>query len=341
MTAAGQPIEIVGGGLAGLSLGLALRRGGVPVTVFEAGTYPRHRVCGEFITGLHADTISQLGLAPILADAQPHREVTWFQGDGAACRQTLPETAWAISRHVLDARLADAFVAAGGELRTGTRVNPAERRPGRVNATGRRRSGEAWLGLKAHVDGLELATGLELHLGEDAYVGLCRLRDGRVNVCGLFKRRELAHGTQGAALPAYLRGSGLAPLADRLAAAKICEQSHAAVAGLAFGRPERSRDIRLGDAYGMLPPFLGNGMAAAFQMAEEALAPLALWSWKGGDWARTCAVVQHRINKRFRRRLLWGNVLHPFLLAPGRQRWFAWLARGPCLPLNLLYRAMH
>lgn len=336
-----QPIEIVGGGLAGLSLGLALRQANVPVTVFEAGQYPRHRVCGEFITGLHADTIDRLGLQPLLADAEPHRAVMWYQGEDPVCEQTLPETAWAISRHVLDARLAEAFTAAGGELRAETRIDPAERRPGRVNATGRRRTGEPWLGLKAHIRGLELASGLELHLGENAYVGLCRLGDGCVNVCGLFKRRALAVAGPSGALSAYLRGCGLHRLADRIGQAEVCEQSHAAVAGLGFGAPAQSRELRLGDAYGMLPPFLGNGMAAAFQMAEEALVPLTAWSRKGGDWSRTCAVIRLRIERRFSRRLAWGNALHPFLLTPGRQRWFAWLARGPSLPLNLLYRAMH
>ena len=55
-----QPsIEIVGGGLAGLSLGVALRREGVPVTLFEAGDYPRHRVCGEFIAGLAETTANR------------------------------------------------------------------------------------------------------------------------------------------------------------------------------------------------------------------------------------------------------------------------------------------
>jgi 2-polyprenyl-6-methoxyphenol hydroxylase-like FAD-dependent oxidoreductase len=30
-------MEIIGGGLAGLSLGLALQRAGVPVTIYESG----------------------------------------------------------------------------------------------------------------------------------------------------------------------------------------------------------------------------------------------------------------------------------------------------------------
>ena len=50
-----RTITIAGGGLAGLPLGIGLRRRGVPVTLLEAGTYPRHRVCGEFICGVADD----------------------------------------------------------------------------------------------------------------------------------------------------------------------------------------------------------------------------------------------------------------------------------------------
>ena len=45
-----RAVTIIGGGLAGLTLGIGLRQRGVPVTISEAGDYPRHRVCGEFIS---------------------------------------------------------------------------------------------------------------------------------------------------------------------------------------------------------------------------------------------------------------------------------------------------
>ena len=115
-------IEIVGGGLAGLTLGLALRRQGIGVRVIEAGTYPRHRVCGEFITGLDDETIEQLGLAPLFADAPRHRAAVWFIDGAMARTETFPRPAIGISRYALDARLADAFVAHGGELCVGTRI---------------------------------------------------------------------------------------------------------------------------------------------------------------------------------------------------------------------------
>ncbi|NBS06506.1 MAG: hypothetical protein EBS69_03705 [Verrucomicrobia bacterium] len=61
-------VTIVGGGLAGLTLGLQLRQRGVPVLLHEAGTYPRHRVCGEYLSGRAISIIESLGLRPGLDD---------------------------------------------------------------------------------------------------------------------------------------------------------------------------------------------------------------------------------------------------------------------------------
>jgi flavin-dependent dehydrogenase len=338
-----RQIEIVGGGLAGLSLGLALRRAGVPVTIFEAGAYPRHRVCGEFITGLKAPTIARLGLAPLLGDAGRLREVAWLARGRVVRRQQLPAPALAMSRHTLDARLAEAFTAAGGHLLTGTRLDPNEAPEGRVFATGRRRTTTAtWLGLKLHVRGLRLTSELEFHLGDGAYVGLCPVEDGRVNVCGLFRPRDEVAAGRETVLAGYLRATGLDALAARLGEAEICPASCSAVAGVGFDRRGVETDrLNLGDTFAMIPPFTGNGMAMAFQAAESALDPLLAWAGGGAGWTDTVRLAGGRLRRRFRRRLAAAAAVHPFLHSPPRQRWLALAARARLLPLGPLYHLLH
>lgn len=342
-----HPIEIVGGGLAGLALGLALRREGIDVTLIEAGGYPRHRVCGEFITGLGPRTIARLGLAPLLADALLHREVAWFLTDTTAPArvQRLPAPALGLSRYALDARLAAAFDAAGGDLRVNTRATDLAARPGRVLATGRRRGRSEWLGLKIHVGDFTPARDLELHLGDHAYVGCSRVEDGSVNVCGLFRRRDLA----GRAGPPYtiffdyLRTAGLPEFAARLAAGTVDLASFCSVAAVRFDRgvPQESTHVALGDACAMIPPFTGNGMAMAFQSAELALDPLLAYARGETDWAAARRAIATALRRRFRLRLASAEALHPFLLRPAHQRWFAAFNRARLLPLRPLYAALH
>jgi menaquinone-9 beta-reductase len=336
-----RPLEIVGGGLAGLSLGLALRRAGVPVVIFEAGDYPRHRVCGEFITGLSAATTQRLGLEPFLADALSHRDVAWFVGGRSARVQRLPSPALGLSRHALDARLANAFVAAGGELRSRQRVVDLSPRAGRIFATGRRRGNSPWIGLKMHVRDLELVRALELHLGHQAYVGLSLVEDGSINVCGLFRRRALS-GKGPALLLGYLREAGLGELVARLATATPEPESFCAVAAVAFDRRVPAADrVVLGDACAMIPPFTGNGMAMAFQSAEIALAPLLAYAGGATNWAQTCRLIHTTLRRRFRVRLASAGALHPFLLHAQPQRLLGALSRARLLPLTPLYRLLH
>jgi flavin-dependent dehydrogenase len=335
-------IEIVGGGLAGLSLGIALRRAGVPVTLHEAGEYPRHRVCGEFITGLANTTIDRLGLGPVLADALHHSGVIWSIDEQRSEVQRLPSPALGLSRHTLDTRLAKVFVAAGGELLTRSRITERANVPGRVLTHGRRPALESrWIGLKVHVHGLPLPSELEMHLGADCYVGLTTVEGEAVNVCGLFLRRAV-RGQGPALLLAYLRASGLTSLAERLEHGAIDADSFCAVAALSFDRRTGSNDgMCLGDACAMIPPFTGNGMAMAFQSAEVAIDPLLAFARGESDWNETCAVTKAALRRRFRTRLASASALHPFLLRPRRQRWFAALGRARLLPFKSLYATLH
>ncbi len=336
-----RKIEIVGGGLSGLSLGLALRRAGVGVTIFENGTYPRHRVCGEFITGLATSTIENLGLAPLLSDALSHGEMAWFNGSDAPRIHRLPSPALGLSRFVLDARLANAFTAAGGELQTGTRMTDFTPRPGRIVATGRRPGKSPWLGLKIHVHRISLLCPLEIHLGDHAYVGLSIVEDGTVNVCGLFKRRRLsAHGAD--LICAYLDATGLANLAGKFRSAEIDPNSFCSVAAVDFDRRvPRQTGVVIGDHCAMTPPFTGNGMAMAFQSAEISLAPLIAYACSETNWRETCAAIHRAQARLFRVRLASAHLVHPYLLRPSRQRWLAALDRAHLLPFRPLYSALH
>jgi flavin-dependent dehydrogenase len=336
-----RPLEIIGGGLAGLSLGLALRRAGVPVTLHEAGEYPRHRVCGEFITGLSSATIARLGLESLLGDAMRHREIAWYIGEKRSRIQRLPSPALGLSRHVLDARLASAFVTAGGELLTRSRVTERAAKPGRIFTTGRRPGDSPWIGLKFHVENLALSRDLELHLGDQAYVGLARIENDRVNVCGLFRRRTLARkGPE--LLLAYLRAARLGSLAERLAAAQPDAASCCAVAAVSFDRRVPADDrVMLGDACAMIPPFTGNGMAMAFQSAELALDPLLAYASGATEWSEACRLIHAALRRRFRLRLASAHALHPYLLHSPRQRVLGALTRARLLPLQPLYRLLH
>ena len=336
-----RPVEIVGGGLAGLSLGLALQRAHVPTTIFETGRYPRHRVCGEFMAGLKPATLDRLGLHPFLADAVPNSRVAWFQRGELINRHTLPSPALSLSRHALDARLADAFVSAGGQLRTQTRVDLAEVPPGRVFACGRQRAQSDWLGLKIHVHHLRLIGELEFHLGRDAYVGLCRIEDGAVNVCGLFRKHDAASGTGLRLLVSYLEACGLRALGERLVTGDLDESSFCATAGLSFTTPPATDRVNLGDAFASIPPYTGHGMCLAFESAESALDPLIAWSRGAAEWPDTLRAITTTLRLRFSRRLRLARALHPFLFSARYQTILGLVNRTGLLPLRALTHAVH
>lgn len=332
-----RTVEIVGGGLAGLALGLGLRARGIPVVISEAGSYPRHRVCGEFITSLDSRTKSALMLDGILGEAVAARSVSWHEPGHASMQHRLPEPALCLSRHRLDQAMAEAFVSAGGRLETGQR-SALESREGRIFACGRRpRSSSQWVGLKQHFRRLPLRDDLELHLGDRAYVGLTLVEDGLVNVCGLFPRP--AAGGE-ATLDSRLRAVGLEVLAERLQQSSPVPGTACAVAGLDYENSGAAADS-IGDHAGLIPPFTGNGMTIALQSAAIAAPCLDSWSRGGRGWEETLHGLRRQLHRKFSRRLAWGRFLHPWLLHPRRRRAIHRLHHLRLMPFGLVYRLCH
>lgn len=336
VAALNRRVTIAGGGLAGLSLAIALRHRQVPVTLLEAGSYPRHRVCGEFISGVTRTTLENLHIAPHLATAARHRTFSWSDRGKIIHRGELPEPALGISRHSLDCKLAGEARSLGCDLRTGHRAKP---RPadGFVWAAGRRPLPGKWIGLKAHLRDLPVASDLDMHLGSNGYLGIAGVEDGWLNVCGLFRIDRTLAAKGPALLPAYLEAGGNHALAAAIRAARWRETSFTAVAGFDLGmQKEIPGVLPLGDARCIIPPFTGNGMSMAFQSAEAAVAPLHAWSAGSAGWCETSRLVDDRLRRKFSLRLRAAGLLHPLLLTASGRALLRTLASFHALPIRPL-----
>jgi menaquinone-9 beta-reductase len=329
-----KPVTIIGGGLAGLTLGIALRREGVPVTIWEAGHYPRHRVCGEFISGRGQDVLMRLGLMEKLlaAEAREATSAQFWLGDTPLPKQYLPRNALCLSRHVLDELLATEFKKQGGDLRENARWQGESSDAGLIMANGRRRQatekGWRWLGLKMHTHNFDMAADLEMHCFTTGYIGICRLSRGVSNVCGLFRLPEERSTLVGRPLDMLMGPPGSA-LRERMKNASFDEESFCSVAGISLRRRHRDLgpDCRIGDAFTLIPPVTGNGMSIAFESAQIAVAPVTAYSRGELDWETARETIHAGCESAFGSRLAWAGALQWAIFSPlGRNRWvWNWL----------------
>ena len=208
-----------------------------------------------------------------------------------------------------------------------------------MRANGRRLAadgpGPRWFGLKIHARNVPLSADLEMHVSPQGYVGLCRIENGEVNVCGLF-RRDPADTSVSTAGRQLLLGSPGSLLHQRLGGAEFDDASFCAVAGLSLA-PVRAAirpEVCVGDALTMIPPVTGNGMSMAFESAEIALGPLVAWSRGELTWPETKRAIAQQCDRQFARRLYWARQVQQLILTVPLQnslvalaRWQPWLWR--------------
>lgn len=302
-------VIVIGGGLAGCSVALQLARADHDVLLLEKSTYPRHKLCGEFLSPEAQSSLDRLGALEAVHDAgaEPITRAQLTGPTGTNSGHALPATALGLSRYRLDDLLYRRACEAGVEGRPGTRATAVhgsfdqgfaveadgETIEGQlvVGAYGRRgvldrtldrpflQQSSPYVAFKAHFAGTHDVADpgtIELHAAPGGYCGVGPVEDGRVNVCWIGRTDALkeAGGTPDAMLNETLRQN--LRLDERLGPLTRVSDRYEAVSQVPLMPKERFvEDVcMVGDAAGMIAPLCGDGMAMALD-AADLLSPLA------------------------------------------------------------------
>lgn len=136
-------VAVIGAGPAGSALASHLARAGRRVALLERDSFPRDKLCGEFLSIESRRLLAELGCLDLLLDRGPHpiRAARFTTASGKVIDAELPDGAVGISRRALDeilfhhAKTCGARVFEGGEVR---RIEPRPRPRAGVGASVRR-----------------------------------------------------------------------------------------------------------------------------------------------------------------------------------------------------------
>ena len=296
-------LAVIGGGPAGTSAAITAARYGARVLLLEKGSFPRQKVCGEFVSAESLELLSSL-----LSSSSGILECAPRISKGRMFVQThclevpVDPPAASISRFDLDAALWKSAKSAGVEawesqtvenisgtsaFLIATQDNKFEARSV-INASGRWSNfarkelpaGPKWLGLKAHYLEPQPVRSVDLYFFEHGYCGVqpvaCREDAGGhvINACAMVRADVASSLTEVFRLhPALAQRSSLwRPMTEPVTTSPLI-----------FRKPEPVRDriLQAGDAAGFVDPFVGDGISLALR--SGAFAARSLYSFISGS----------------------------------------------------------
>ena len=291
-------VLIVGGGLAGLVSALHLSKHNIQVLLIEKNSYPKHKVCGEYISNEVLPYLKYLDINPFDLGAQKINKFLLSTPKNRTIKAALPLGGFGISRFTLDSALAKKAKEQGviivqdsvidiqfknDEFRVFTKNNGLYNAAIVIGAYGKRsaldikfkrnfiKKKSPFLAVKIHVKGEFPNDLVALHNFEGGYCGVSKVENNSINLCyiadfEIFKKYKDIDDFQEKVVfkNSFLKSIFKSSSSIFKVPITISQVSFASKS------PVEQHILMCGDTAGMIHPLCGNGMSMAIRSAQIA-----------------------------------------------------------------------
>ena len=331
-------VIIIGGGLAGLCNAIHLSKLGKKVLLIEKNEYPKHKVCGEYISNEVLPYLDFLEVNPFDSGAVRINNFQLSTTKSNIISAKLPLGGFGISRYTLDLVLSEKAKENGVTIlqdvvlnitflkdffQVETKDNNIFTSKITIGAFGKRslldvkmgrnfiQKKSPYLGVKIHVKGNFKEDLVALHNFKGGYCGVSKVENNAINLCYItnyatFKQYKNIEDFQEQVVfkNNYLK--------EIFQSSEALFEKPLSISQISFEtkKPVENHILMCGDSAGMIHPLCGNGMSMAIQSAQ--LASKLILNYFNGEIETRKELEKQYIrqwNRKFSLRLKAGHFI--------------------------------
>ena len=331
-------VLIIGGGLAGLCNAIHLSKFGTKVLLIEKNEYPKHKVCGEYISNEVLPYLQYLEIDPFRFGAVKIDTFQLSTTTNKLISAKLPLGGFGISRYQLDFILSEKAkknnvliiqdTVIDVDFKEDTFLVETKNKQKFtskicIGSYGKRsaldvkfkrgfiKKRSPYLGVKFHVKGSFSENLVALHNFKGGYCGVSKVENNTINVCYItnFLSFQKYKNINDFEKNVVLKNHFLKEIFEN--STSVFEQP-LSISQISFEtkKPIENHMMMCGDAAGMIHPLCGNGMSMAIQSAQIA-SKLILNYLKGNNTNRDALEKRYIMqwNAQFKWRLKAGHFI--------------------------------